>query len=248
MQTDRYENRIKKKEKREVAVPKMALCLIVAAITTIIFFLRIKAGMYSALDVGSMGYWGIAAFLGGIFVFAFGFTLSVFYFKDHKLTGLSKYTIFLLISVVAGALVTYGTVDKGAGFWDILLHFSLCTGIAFAFFTLFSKIKFEKVTKNIGRFFKCLAYGVLFPSMFLTIALMGKIDSNGLFLPLAKIALIGDSTLPSAGYAVGNAGYKAVESIYNLGRYEYSGIFMVAILVFCLFSSLYWFFKKEKTA
>ena len=181
-----------------------------------------------------------------IFLLAFGLSMALMTidkWKD-KFKGINRNIWLLIISVVAGLMVAYPRFEE-MPFWSWMVYASLAIGICFAFISLFERIGFKKVEKNILLLVKKLACGVLFPSMFLIIALMGKIDKTGAFLLAAKESLMGNVADKSAGYFIGKGFYTITESIYNLGKWEYSGIFMAAIFIFLIYFALRSFFKDK---
>jgi hypothetical protein len=181
-----------------------------------------------------------AGIYGGIFLFSFGFAVALYYWKKIKWRRFNRYTIFLLISLVMASLSMYASWDIFQSLSERIVGFCLSLGICFAVFTIFYKLDYAKIKHSFLHLMKNIAYGVIFPSMFLIIALMGNIDKTGQFMALAKPELI------KAGVVMGNAAIRCVEQIYLLGRYKYSLQFIIAIFIFLVFYALADFFKEVR--
>jgi hypothetical protein len=138
------------------------------------------------------------------------------------------------------SLETFVTKDNFSSFTEVIINFSLGLGICFAVFTIFYKLDYEKIKHSFIHLMKNIGLMILFPSMFLIIALMGYIDKTGQFMDLARPELI------NAGVVMGNAAVNAVEQIYLLGSHKYSLIFIVATFIFLIFYALVDFFREVK--
>ena len=236
MQTNRLENNIKKtkKEKRLEAMPKAFVSLIVAVIVTILLWLRTRAGI---IDIDMLkqteGSWVIAGVYGGIFLFAFAVSMCIFYREKLLKFKPSKNTLFILLSVLMSSLAVWGSKDSFNSISEVMVAWTLGVGCCWAIFTIFLRFDYKNIEKNFKDLFLGLIYKVIIPSMFLCLVLIGKYDTDNNFLASAKEALI------VAGTSITTAAYKLVEIVYGLGKYEYSGLFVLAILIFMVFFWLY---------
>lgn len=231
MQTDRLKNKLNKREKRKKAIPRLVLCLILALAVTGIFFIR--SSRYDYI-LGDLEGYGLLAVYGGVFLFAFGISFGMFSWREYKdKFKMNKMTLFIILSLVMSGLANY--VSDGT--W---MNFILGFGACLAIFTIFSRVDYKKVEKSLLQFIKSIYYCILLPSLFLIIAYMGRIDTDRTFMEVTTSSLI------KAGDICTNAVIKVVETIYNLGKYEYSGMLLLVAFIFLIFFALYDYFKKVK--
>lgn len=239
MQTDRLENNVKetKKERRKKAtkkaVPNIVIALIVAAVVTFLFWFK-----SSSILLNGLTGWTLAGCLAAVFSFAFGFVMIPSYWKKLKeKSNFTKQTLFIILSVAMTSIAVWASKDNYHSFAEGALAWAIGTGCCYALFTIFSRFDYSKIEKNALDFVMGFLYKVLIPCMFLIIVLIGKIDTQGTFLPKAKAAM------NVAGVAIANAASKLIEIIYNLGKYKYSGMFILAVFVFLIFFWMYKFLK-----
>jgi hypothetical protein len=228
----KHNNNLKKE------APSLIVCLMIAAIVTILA--AIKITRFSILEIPNMRWWGYVGAYGSIFAITFCIGIAVRYYKRIKSWKLNKYTIFLILSIIMASLETFVTKDNFSSFTEVIINFSLGLGTCFAVFTIFYKLDYEKIKHSFIHLMKNIGLMILFPSMFLIIALMGNIDKTGQFMDLVRPELI------DAGVVMGNAAVNAVEQIYLLGSHKYSLIFIVATFIFLIFYALVDFFKEVK--
>jgi len=239
MQTDRREDRINKKEKHKkrimAAKPNIILSLVVATIVTLISWYKVTFRNLPIADgVTSVSGWALFGIYGGIFTFAFGITFLMNNWTRYKNKfRASKHTIFIILSLIMSGLATWAS----KGTW---INFIIGLGMCLAVFEIFYRFDYAKIKQNFIQLVKSFAYGVIFPSMFLIIALMGVIDNENTFMNNVTPSLI------KAGDAFTNGFISIVQQIYDLGKYEYSLQFIIAAFIFLIFFATYDFFKKTK--
>jgi hypothetical protein len=123
------------------------------------------------------------------------------------------------------------------------IDFIIGVGCCFAAFFIFWKFDYDKIRTSFFKFFESLFLGVLLPSMFLIIVLMGWLDKkNDLNIFMDKVI----PELINVGDIISNALIYLVQILYNLGKYEYSIYFIIAIFIFSIFYALIDYIKKIK--
>jgi hypothetical protein len=224
MQTNRRKKRIKEEGLNLVS------SFIVAVVVTLITWFEIS----SFIEELSLERWMTITIYAAIFVFSFGSTFMASNWKRYKKRfEMNKYTLFLILSLIMSGLATWG--NKGD--W---IDFIIGVGACFAVFFIFWKFDYDKIRTTFGQFFKSLAYGIIFPSMFLIIVLMGWLDNKNVFMD----KVIGELT--KVGDIISNALIYLVQILYDLGKYKYSIYFIIAIFIFSIFFALEDFIKKTK--
>ena len=231
-----------KKERRKKAMPKAFMSLIVAVAVTILIGIKNWWGITDISVLKQTSSWAVVGVYGGIFLFAFAVSMCIFYREKLLKYKLSKNTLFILLAVLMSSMVTWASKDSYDSISEVMVAWALGVGCVWALFTIFSKFDYKNIEKNFKDFFLSLVYKVIIPSMFLCIVLIGKYDTDNTFLASAKEPLI------NAGAVFAMTSYKLVEVVYGLGKYEYSGLFILAVSVFLLFFWLYPFLKKAVTA
>jgi hypothetical protein len=233
MKTDKQiQQKIKKrrKEKTIAATPELVSSLFVAALVTIEFYYQ--AILVDSAPLGAMSGFGKFGLCAGIFVFTFGFVFSLVNWKLYKNRfEMNKYTWFLILSLILSGAATWLVKGKWISF---ILGFSC----VYMVFYIFWKFDYGKINRSCFQFLKSLAYIIIFPSMFLIIAAMGTIDNKNIFM--SKI-------IPQAnwvGDVLSNVLINVIQTIYNLGKYEYSLIFIITTFIFLVFFAIYDFVKK----
>ena len=224
MQTNRRKKRIKEEGLNLVS------SFIVAIIITLITWYKLS----SFIEELSLERWMTITIYAAIFVFSFGFIFMVSNWKRYKKRfEMNKYTLFLILSLIMSGLVNI----RWEGGW---ISFIIGVGCCFATFYILWKFDYHKIRTTFGQFFKSLAYGIIFPSMFLIIVVMGWLDNKNVFMDKVIVELT------KVGDIISNALIYLVQILYDLGKYKYSIYFIIAIFIFSIFFALEDFIKKTR--
>jgi hypothetical protein len=129
--------------------------------------------------------------------------------------------------------VTWSTKGDWTGF-------IIGVGSCFTVFYILWRFDYAKISGTILQLIKSVFFNIIIPSMFLIIILLGWMDKDNAFMDKITIKLV------EVGTGISNALISIVQTFYNLGRYEYSLTFIIAIFVFLVFFAVYDFLKKTR--